>query len=178
MKKNLVIIHSTELRFVPENWSHPKDEKGLFLPLRGESFSKEIADYKEEKEMWNNPRGFKKKIMGESFSWVPKEEDEKKFSFEDWHGKCPEEKDYMPEFSDQERTHCQLYETITEGTPITPVMGSSAEVGRWIVKHLISDRKNPFTGMSHPFYGWTEKEVSEKFPDMKKKQPAPSSPAF
>ena len=148
MKKPFAILPSSELRVVPENWSHPKDEKGRFVSLRGEKFSEEIAEYKEEQEMWN--KGFRKKMtelgkVGGVISWVPKDEDLKEMSFEDWRGKCPEAKDYMPEFSDKDLTHCQLYETITEGTPITPVMGSSAEVGRWIVKHLISDRKNPFT---------------------------------
>lgn len=40
-------------------------------------------------------------------------------TFEEWNGKKPVKEDYMPEWSEEELTHIQLYENTTEGTPMT-----------------------------------------------------------
>lgn len=34
-----------ELRKVPANWEHPKDENGHYIPLYGRPFTKELADW-------------------------------------------------------------------------------------------------------------------------------------
>lgn len=38
----------------------------------------------------------------------------------------------MPEWIDTERTHWQLYETTTEGTPISPPMPTPEALARWL----------------------------------------------
>ena len=39
---------------------------------------------------------------------------------------------YRPEWTDEERTHYQLYETVTEGTPMSPPFATKEELGNWM----------------------------------------------
>jgi hypothetical protein len=127
-----------ELRMVPENWEHPKNENGNEKPLLGGSFTKELADYKEGKQKWNEglrENWFPKK---DESKWNPKSEDEQKMSWEEWTGEKPDKQDYMPEWSDKEKTHFQMYETCTEGTPISPVMDSIEKLAHWLADNKAS----------------------------------------
>ena len=76
-----------EVRRVPANWEHPRDNKGNYLPL---------------------------------FELDNEDEDDGSTAL-------------MPAWGEQERTHFQMYETTTEGTPISPVMESPEALARWLV---------------------------------------------
>lgn len=39
----------------------------------------------------------------------------------------------MPEWTPEEATHLQMYETVTEGTPVSPVFPDRIELARWLV---------------------------------------------
>src|SRR4029453_16315568 len=52
--------------------------------------------------------------------------------FWDWEGPPPDSSCYVPKF-DRSATSYQIYETISEGTPISPVFSSKAEVVEWLV---------------------------------------------
>jgi hypothetical protein len=39
----------------------------------------------------------------------------------------------MPQWPEEERTHWQMYEDTSEGTPISPVMESPEALARWLV---------------------------------------------
>lgn len=41
----------------------------------------------------------------------------------------------MPSWPDAERTHFQMYETCSEGTPISPVLESPEAVARWCAEN-------------------------------------------
>ncbi len=50
----------------------------------------------------------------------------------------------MPDWRDSERTHYQLYENVTEGTPLSPPMESEEALSRWLFEnpeeaHLMGD---------------------------------------
>lgn len=107
-----------EIRKVPANWQHPKDENGRFVPLFGSSWSKAVAEWDEELAKWNEGLC---RAYGDQEKWRPKDEDELKYTFEEWSGRRPEKDDYMPEWGESELTHIQLYETTSEGTPKSPV---------------------------------------------------------
>lgn len=105
-----------ELRKVPANWEHPKDERGHYIPLLGRSFSKSLAEWEEGKAQWE-------KVFRDDWNggWKEKEPDEMNITWEEWTDEKPKQEDYMPEWNESELTHIQLYETTTEGTPNTPV---------------------------------------------------------
>lgn len=45
--------------------------------------------------------------------------------------KAPDHYDYRPRWRERDRTHFQLYETVSEGTPISPVCASLEELAEW-----------------------------------------------
>lgn len=123
-----------EVRFVPKDWQHPTDENGRYIPLDGRSFSKVLAEYREELEQWN--KGFRKNyVTGE---WVAKDADEIDTPSDEWFGDEPVEADYMPDWPDEKRTHLQMYEDTTEGTPISPVIGTAANLAKWLADNNAS----------------------------------------
>jgi hypothetical protein len=104
----------TEIRRVSRNWKHPRDEAGQFVPLL-DRYAESLQNWEEENRQWAN--GLRKK-------YDPLET----VTFEEWFGERPDPTRYMPDWPEQELTHFQMYETTTEGTPISPVMPSIEEV--------------------------------------------------
>ena len=51
-----------------------------------------------------------------------------------WERHCAEapEVPHMPHWPIKRRTHWQMYETVSEGTPISPVMATAEELARWL----------------------------------------------
>lgn len=42
---------------------------------------------------------------------------------------------YRPDWPESERTHFQIYETVSEGTPLSPPCASLKELARWYAEH-------------------------------------------
>jgi hypothetical protein len=97
-----------EVRRVPENWEHPKDENGYYIPMH-ERFVYNAAEIKEGlREGW---------LSGDP----------------PYYGVA-----VMPQWPDAERTHLQMYEDTTEGTPISPVMDTPENLARWLADNRAS----------------------------------------
>jgi hypothetical protein len=124
-----------EVRRVTATWEHPKNENGHYEPLLGYSFSEQLKDWKEEFEQWN--KGFRKSWNDEN-PWKPKENDELEMSFEEWSGSEPKIEDYMPDWKEEEKTHIQMYEDTSEGTPISPVFDNAEDLARWLADNNAS----------------------------------------
>lgn len=140
-----------EVRRVPKDWQHPIDENGNCRPLHGRSYAKTVAAWDEGAAQW--ARGYRSDFNG---GWVPKDADHA-YSFEEWDGKRPVPEDYMPDWPESERTHLQMYETCTEGTPISPVMETAEELARW----LADTGASAFGGMTASYEGWLATAQSE-----------------
>jgi hypothetical protein len=117
-----------EVRKVPADWNHPRNAAGHLIPLYGESFAARLAQWDEGKEKWEEGlrRDFRERNV-----WKPRDRDED-CSYEKWDGPRPEAQDYMPDWKPDECTHFQMYETCTEGTPISPVKETPEELARWL----------------------------------------------
>ena len=98
-----------EVRRVVEGWEHPKNDYGGYIPLINASFEDDYAEYSENRELWDEE-----------------------------HSVVPEAENYMPNWTEAERTHIQMYEDCTEGTPISPVMKTPEELARWLVDNNAS----------------------------------------
>ncbi|MEK9174135.1 MAG: hypothetical protein AAB845_02610 [Patescibacteria group bacterium] len=94
---------SREVRRVPANWEHPKDTSGKFIPLYA-SFPYTEEEVRE----------------GLEDNWLKDEPP--------YYG-C----DVMPQWTDAERTHYQMYECTSEGTPISPVIETPGLLAQWLV---------------------------------------------
>ena len=138
-----------EVRRVSPNWEHPKDERGAYVPLfdgASDAAQTAIARWQEGKEQWE--AGYR-----ESFDtpkvWQPLVPAEGKYTWEAWAGECPDPADYMPDFGDK-ATHFQMYETCTEGTPISPVVATPEVLARW----LADNGASAFGGMTASYEQW------------------------
>lgn len=138
-----------ETRRVPKDWEHPKYKDGSFVPLLGFSFSESLQEWKEIAEKWSQGLdiGYTKEGNQE---WVPIEDACRGLTYEEYGGKCPCAEDYMPDWPEEERTHYQMYESTSEGTPISPVMETPEELAQW----LTDNRANAFAGQTASYEGW------------------------
>lgn len=102
-----------ELRRVPKDWKHPK-ENGKYQPLWGGLYSKELVAF----EALQKEKGLQEAL--------------------DNHGKAPNKDEYMPEWPENEKTHIQMYEDTSEGTPISPVMDAPEALAQWLVDNKAS----------------------------------------
>ncbi len=131
---------SRAVRRVPKNWQHPKDERGRYRPMFDRDFASAAAEWDEGEALWR--RG--------QHPDQTKYDDAKDLAFEDWEGTRPDSRDYMPSWSDAERTHLQMYEETSEGTPISPVMETPEQLARW----LVDNKASAFAGETASYEAW------------------------
>ena len=96
-----------EVRKVPSDWKHPKGYGEKYDPLY-EGFAAALAGFKSDVESmgWKEALGY--------------------------HGGGPNPDSYMPDWTIEERTHYQMYEDTSEGTPISPVMETPESLAQWL----------------------------------------------
>lgn len=110
-----------EIRMVPPNWQHPKDHNRNYIPLYNQS-------YKEKAEEWIKGFNEFKSTQYCKYYWefdsAPLDSD-----------------DYVP-YSKEEATWYQVYETVSEGTPVTPAFETQQE----LIDHLVKfgESLNPY----------------------------------
>lgn len=69
-----------------------------------------------------------------------------RYTFEEWDGEKRLPEDYRPDWPKEEITHFQMYEDVTEGTPVSPVFATREELARWLANNLDDDRY-PYTSI-------------------------------
>lgn len=103
-----------ELRKVPANWEHPKRRDGSWQPMRNEFYGDELNEWIINNSKWNNgthPDLLTSRTTKEEYPFYAM-----------WAGNPPcVEYYHTRKFSEEELTHIQLYESTSEGTPVTPV---------------------------------------------------------
>lgn len=116
-----VNVMGREVRRVPADWQHPEGKCLL------DGYARRVREWDEQSAQWE--RGLVTDYRG---GWQPKKEHHAGQTFVQWGGKRPDPDNYMPEWPEAERTHYQMYETCTEGSPISPVCASPEELARWL----------------------------------------------
>lgn len=102
-----------ELRKVPANWEHPKDEKGQYIPMFNIYYGDLLKEWLAENEAWDN---------GTHPDLIERPSLKAKYPFYAMWEEFPDVKYYQTKrYSEEELTHIQLYETTSEGTPKSPV---------------------------------------------------------
>lgn len=131
-----------EVRRVPANWDHWKhSDQPLF-----DGFNKAIARWEEGSTNW--AKGL---YLDHKNQWSPIPDEYKHYSYNEWDGNRPDPANYMPDFDESERTHYQMYENTTEGTPISPVLASEDELIDW----LVDNKASAFSGSIGDREFWT-----------------------
>ena len=99
-----------EVRMVPANWEHPKEEQPWgydYTPLF-EGYQAAHDEFMASVKM----NGLQEAL--------------------EWFGRAPNTEDYMPDWPEEERTHFMMYETCSEGTPLSPAFETPEELARWL----------------------------------------------
>lgn len=133
-----------EVRRVPADWKHPLDETGHYRELMPD-YARRLLRWQEEKDQWD--QGLQRAGRG---GWKPITPDQPFGGFDDVVGEKPDPEQYMPEWPEEAKTHMQMYETSTEGTPISPVMEKAEELAQW----LVDNEASAFAGDTASYEGW------------------------
>lgn len=120
-----------EIRRVPPNYQHPKRPCLHWTRCKGNECYQPQYDetYEEASENWIE--GFEKWQKGETLDRF--EEDGCKY-FWDWWGRPPEE-EYYRTYKNEEATWYQVYQTVSEGCPVTPPFETQRELVEYLVEH-------------------------------------------
>ena len=112
-----------EIRKVTPDWHHPKDYKGHHKPLYDRNFEVWAKMWMDDLQEWieEYPSGFQKT---ESGNWA----------FWEWRdGPSPERDMCRPSWTVEEATAYQIYENVTEGTPVSPVFETEDAMRAWLL---------------------------------------------
>lgn len=113
-----------EIRRVPPNWQHPKSQRNeeRFQPMRDRAFEAEMREWIAEWEAWDR---------GERPSYCTDEY--KSTKYWEYAGGPPDPDYYRPDWKPEEMTWWQVYETVSEGTPVTPPFATQQELVEYLV---------------------------------------------
>jgi hypothetical protein len=140
-----------EVRRVPAGWKHPKDDRtGQYMPLL-DGFNARLAEWMESDAQWR--KGLCRNYGWERNNepeWEPIDPKHAGMTYEEYNGAKPDQDHYVPDWPEAERTHYQMYEDTSEGTPISPVMDSPEALARW----LTDNRASAFGGMTASYEAW------------------------
>jgi hypothetical protein len=122
-----------EIRRVPPDWKHPLladqtrylslngwDWTGQgrhFQPMYDEDYESAIQQWWDERQQWK----------------AGTHQYQSEGTYEAFAGRSPDPDYYRPAWADEECTHFQVYETVSEGTPVSPVFASREEIATWLV---------------------------------------------
>ena len=134
-----------EVRRVPAGWQHPKNEEGQYIALLAADYEADLKDWMEQKQHWD--AGERSDFEG---GWTPRVGEELTMPFHRWHGQCPDREEYMPIFPPGTATHLMMYETTSEGTPISPAFATPEELAHW----LADNGASAFGDMTATYEEW------------------------
>lgn len=135
-----------EIRRVPLDWQHPRytEEDMAARPyIRNWTSPRykplfEGTGLKRSTEEWD--AGFKEWCAGERLT-VEKDDPDLAAKYEglsdldsynEYHGEKPNPSDYTPAWTPEEAVGYQVYETVSEGTPVSPVFKTTDEIIAWL----------------------------------------------
>lgn len=130
-----------EVRMVASDWKHPIDKThGGFVPLYpGWRFEADAKLWDEDAAKWER---------GEYPDYA--DEDDIKAGYLNWAGRRPDPKKYMPNWTPERAAFYMMYETATEGTPISPAFITPEDLARW----LADTGANAFAGHTASYEDW------------------------
>lgn len=141
-----------EIRRVPPDWEHPKRQMPYgydYAPLFDESYEDALANWQEEKRKWDageRPQSFDLNDP---------------CTFEEWHGEAPNADYFRPAWPEESRTAIQIYETVSEGTPVSPVFSNNEEAIEWVIENW---GRSPDAARQFVEKGWAPSFVMNVFP--------------
>lgn len=134
-----------EVRRVTASWQHPKNAAGWYVPLHdGCTYWNDLKSWDEESALW--AQGLRRDY-GDDSKTVPHGEG---VPFSEWNGERPDKADYMPVWTDAEADHLMMYESVSEGTPVSPAFKTPEELAHW----LADNGASAFAGETASYEQW------------------------
>ena len=122
-----------EVRRVISNWEHPKDVRGNYIPLFDTNVIACQAEWDLGAQKW--AEGLVDDWHG---GWKVRDVGIGSETYSEYAGERPRAEDHMPQCTEVEKTHLMMYETVTEGTPISPVFSTPEELAHWLTDNEAS----------------------------------------
>jgi len=146
---------SREVRRVPLDWQHPCDGRGEYIPL----FDGNARPYRSEAEEWVRncaawDAGTHPDLIGH-----PERKANMPFFWE-WDGNPPDPDRYTEPTAPETCVGWQMYETVSEGTPISPVCESAEALAGW----LADNKASAFAGDTATYDQWLRMIVAGSAP--------------
>lgn len=147
---------SREVRHVAADWEHPKAPQGWkhevgYIPMHDGrdhgGYARSAAEWDQAWQKWQEGM---RRGWGDEPRWTPIEAKYRLYRYTDYSGERPSPDLYMPDWSDEERTHLMMYETTSEGTPISPAFKTAEELARW----LADNNASAFAGEGASYEDW------------------------
>lgn len=117
-----------EIRKVPSNWQHPRtmrrNGQGGYQPMHDRAFAPAMREWIAGWEAWER---------GERPDYC--DEESRNLPYWEWSGAPPDPEYYRPDWKPEQMTWFQLYETVSEGTPVTPPFATQQELVDYLVEH-------------------------------------------
>ena len=133
---------SREVRKVPSDWSHPRRPNGSLQPMFNEDYETAANEWLDNCALWSS--GKHPSQSGEYASDTP--------YYWEYDGNPPDPEYYMPKFDPEQCTYFQMYETCSEGTPISPPMKTPQLLARW----LADTGASSFADMTATYDQWLD----------------------
>lgn len=110
-----------EIRMVPADWQHPRNTHGHFQPMHAQTFEQACAEWDGEKAKWD--RGERPKYAADA-----------DYPYEEYAGERPDDPVYYRPWKDEDAVWVQVWETVSEGSPVTPPFATKAELVDYLTK--------------------------------------------
>lgn len=109
-----------EVRRVTNDWEHPRDSDGHLKPQLGGAYQDAADDWLERLSRWESGENPDRAKYGFRYLW-------------DWDSGPPSKESYMYDTPPDPAslTHLMLYETTSEGTPLSPAFKTLDEIAAW-----------------------------------------------
>lgn len=123
-----------ELRRVIPNWEHPQYEhydyfrhkaEMRYQPMFDRSYTEDMDEWIANYQLWKEGK-HPDQIDGSGKDYV---------RYAEWSGGPPDHEYYRPEWKADEMTWWQVYETVSEGTPVTPPFETREKLVEYLVEN-------------------------------------------
>lgn len=140
-----------EVRRVPAGWEHPRqdcphspwgggcataklNDGYCYQPLFDKDFETEARKWLDDAIAWDKREYVSPYNLIPNYAAFP--------FFWQYSNECPDPKYYRPKWTAEEMTHYQVYETVSEGTPTSPVFTTEEALIDWLVNDGGRDGKH------------------------------------
>lgn len=121
-----------EIRKVPADWQHPRytaetatrtNQVGQFIPMHDQDYETACEEWLNGLDLWRKgEHPDQQKGYGRDYKY-----------FWQWNGNPPDAESYRErKWTPEEATHFVVYETVSEGTPVTPAFATPEELVEYL----------------------------------------------